>query len=370
MIKNQNWLKLIAVTFAVAPFVAANADDLLGGKRGGGGGSGSGSGSGTRGGGNSGGGGKKQEEPPKKSDDRGRDGGSRSTGGSSSGGSGTTSSGGRVVQDRGNGGDGQLNNRRSQGRSGTSQYGTNSNGATRSNGARIVVDDQVPNYSDARRQANREENVRVVNNSRHQYRSGYYHYNQNWCDDDFTYPFYSFTYNNNCALSPWYSYSHLPAYVSYRRVSFDDCFELRIGLDFGYRWEYRRSYDRYSNTYDLDRAVANIDQAFDQSDTRRIGSMIPRRDRVTIRTRWERPYTLNSDDFYDMMEDLIENTRTRNYHIRNVRHDRGWGTVQVTAEHVYQDGWRKTRTNWHTYTLQDTGRGYQIIEFSVSDRGF
>lgn len=388
----------MAAMTLIAPTVATFAiDDLLGGGRGGGKGGGGGqSGGGKSGGGGNSGGGKSNG------------GGSQSGGGKSSGGGGGQLGGGRgnggggapvrdnppPNRDRGNGSAGQGNtrgnsnggrdviivpdrgrpNQTNEGRTGQSQYKGSNNGSSRGANSRDYVNVRdIPSYSDIRRQAGHDENVRISRggNTFYQYRTGYYHHDQHWTDRHFTYPHYSFQHGNNSVLSPWYNYSFLPGYVNTARISFDNHWNLRVDLNLNYRWQARTRYDRRSDSYQLDEAVAAIDRAFDRDDPRIIGDLIPRRDRVTIRSRWERPYTIGSDDFYDMIADLIQNSRTRNYHIRNVQYDRGWTTVRVTAEHVYTDAWRNQRTAWHSYTLEADRRGYyQIVEFAINDDSF
>ncbi|MBL8049210.1 MAG: hypothetical protein JNJ45_11070 [Chthonomonas sp.] len=385
----------MAAIVLVAPTMASFAmDDLLGGGRGGGGkGNGNGGGGNSQGGGSSqgggkgnGGGGSSQGGGKGNGGGGNSQGGGSSSGGTRGGGSGTVpvrdnppardggSRSGRdpiIVPDRG------RPQQTSQGRSGQSTYKGNNNASVRGSNTRDYVQVQdIPSYSDIRRQANREESVRVnrggYNNGNNvRWRTGYYHYDPYWSDSNFSYPFYSFSVNNGCALSPWYSYSYLPGYVSTTRISFDNCWNLRVDLGYTYRWEARSRYDRRSDSYGVDMAVSAIDRAFDKDDPRIIGELIPRRDRVTIRSRWERPYSLGSDDFYDMMADLIENSRTKNYHIRQVQHDRSCSTVRVTAEHIYYDAWRNQRTAWHSYTLEEGRYGnYQIVEFAINDGQF
>ncbi|MCE9560230.1 MAG: hypothetical protein K8R88_14925 [Armatimonadetes bacterium] len=362
------------MVLSVAPLTLAFAqDDLLGKKRGGGNSGGSNSGGSDRGG-------------SKGSDSKGsgssggrQSGGSGSSGGSVGSGRGGSQDNGGSNRERNTGGSQQRdpiivrdrdNSQARTGRSGQAQYKSQNNG--RANGGRDVqIVQDVPDYNNSiRRQAGREENVRVQRNQ-YQYRSGYYSYNNNWRDNNFSYPYYSFNYGNNCALSPWYSYTNMPGYITIGRISFNNVFELSFNCNNNYRWSYKSRYDRYSSTYELDRAVASIDSAFDRADSSRLEDLIPSRGRVTIRSRWERPYTVDTNDYFDMMADLIESTRTRRYNITSVNYgERDYGTVRVTAEHVFTDGYGNQRTNYHCYTLEKSGRHYEIVEFQSSDRRF
>jgi len=338
-------------------------DGTLGGHRGGdknnGGGTrggGSTNGGSTNGGGRSGGG----------STNNG--GGTRSGSGSSSGGGwgngqSQNNGGGRgdrpvtVVEDR----DGSRS--RVPGRSGTPSYGSNNNQG-RSGRGNSGFNQQIPSYNSIPTQANREERVR--SNSR-VYRNGYVFYNNTWCDDNFSYAFYRFNYQQDCRISPFYYYPHLPGYVSSARINFGHLFSISFRWDDNcrYDWRYRDTYDRWADNADLDYAVRDLKRAFERNDMRALGRLVPRRGDITVRTRWEQPYNLRSDDFYDMMQDMVGNTRTRSYNV--IRVDARNHYARVLTEHVFTDSFGSSRSAYHWYTLQDDGYGYQIKEFRTDD---
>lgn len=208
----------------------------------------------------------------------------------------------------------------------------------------------------------REERFRV---NRNNWRTGYYHYYNNWCDDYFWFNWYVFDpfRSSNCYVSPWYYYPHLPAYVNRRCGVF-----LTINLSpwYGtyYNWRRPAYYDYgYSNynSYDysaLDYAVEDIRQAFQNMDRRAISRLIPTRDRVAIFVDGEYTYSMEPRDFEDFMLDAIEGTRTTRYEITRV--ERRGREAEVQARHEYEDPWGRRAVVYHHFRLEDV-RGYYVI---------
>lgn len=356
--KLNSWICLLATTALIAPSASAFADDLLGGH---GGQKGGGSGGSQSGGGRNSG---PTSPPPNRDRDRG---GNQGSGGNSNQNSGSGRRSDPInVPDRGN--SKSNNNEARTTRTGRNSYQGSNNGRS-NNGRDIVVVRDIPSYSDVRRQARNDERVRVVRNYDN-CRVGYVHYDPYWSDRNFGYGYYGFRPNDNCVFSPWYSYSYMPGYVSAARLRFDNCWHLNVDLSFRFDLSSNRrtNYNRYDR--DVDMAVRSIDKAFDDDQPRYLDDVVGRRSWVTIRSRWERPYTISSDDYYDMMADLIETSRTKSFHIRDVRTDRSGSTVRVLAEHIYYDAWRNQRSAWHSYTLEGGRNGYQIVEFAINDGRF
>ena len=351
--------RILALTMVALLATAAIADDsLLGGKKGGG-----------KGGGGSSGGSKS-----------GGSGGSKSDGGSKSGGS---TSGGRV-SDRDSGGPsprgggsttssqggssrGDSDLMGGRGRTGPARYGSNSNGnsATRSSDGRNS-DRDLNRYRDfesvdeneASRRARRE------NRTEPNYRSGYYHYDSRWNDNSFCYPYYSFDYRDECDVSPWYPYPHLPGYVSNVRIS------VRLPQwRFTYEdeecdFEYEDRYDRDDRDYGLYSTTRDLVRIFERRDLRLLNSLIPRRGVVVIKADGRRGYAISTEDFYDLMYDNIYSTKTRRYEI--VRMTRGWGGAKVVARHEFEDPWRRKISVYHQYILEEAGWDrYNIVEFGT-----
>lgn len=330
-----------------------------GGSSGGGGlgrgGSGSGGGSQppVRGGGSSGG-----SQPPV------RGGGSNGQPPVRGGGSTTSGSGGLI---------GRGSSNSTGGRTGQPNYGSVSNiNNGRSNNYQTPPPPVITRGSAISREANREGGriERTYNPDHH--RRGYYHYNRNWRDDNFCYPYYVFDYSHRSYPSPFYFYPHLPGYVSVLRIDFDFVSFTYIQGN-RYNWHYGRydnswgNRDDYNRHYsrDLDFAVDDIYDSFRRADMRYIEDLIPYRGWVNIEVDRYAQYRINSDDYYDMMRDLVEGTDTTDYRIRRVNNWRGGASIE--AEHVYRDPFGRTQRVRHQYGLQDTGRGYVISHFRIDN---
>ncbi len=391
---------LFAATLALGTS-AAFADDLLGkGGKGGGGGTGGGGSappppvkSGGGGGGNS------SPPPPVRSgggNSGGNSGGSSGQGGLGRGGGGGNTQGGGSGNSRGNtGGTSQDRDRNSgnvllggsrdqnsrppeltgrgnndSSRSGRVTYGSSSNvnrGQTRNGSFDIPEAPRVGSNSPLSRETNRERNgiERVTGN----YRNGYYQYNNNWRDDNFWYPHYQFSYTNNCYPSPWYYYPNLPGYVSTVRI---DLGFIKFSWSEGSTYNYRyggTSYDddwswgnsRNNTNRDLDNAVDDIYDSFRRGSVRNMSSLIPSRGYINIEIDNYIQYRIGSDDFYDLLTDLVETTYTTDYRIKRVRSWRGGASVE--AEHSYRDPWGRTLRTSHWYGLEEGRRGYEITSF-------
>lgn len=215
------------------------------------------------------------------------------------------------------------------------------------------------------REVRNSDNIRRNDNNR--YRSGYYHYDTRWVDNNFCYPYYRFSYTPDCYPSPFYYYGHLPAYVTYTRIQIGGItFDFRSGSS--YRWRQVRYDDwgRYdwgynSNQNDADLAVSDIREAFRRGSARFISNMIPRNGRITAELEDNGRYTLSADDFYDMMQDLVEGTRTHDYAIEDVRVNRN--QLTIVARHDFEDAWGGNDRVYHTYGLEKTRYGYEIVFF-------
>lgn len=249
-----------------------------------------------------------------------------------------------------------------QGRSGTVDYRTQNNVTDLSRRRDPIRVESAPapraTRSSLEGMVRREENVRTTT-----YRAGYVHYDSRWRDDDFCYPYYDFRYDSRrSVVSPWYSYPHLPPYLDQRRVTFIfdwptwDCPDR-------YDWSYRDRYDSRSSTFAVDSAIADIVRGFTRRDLRAIGRLVPRRETVWVSAENGERYRLGSDDFYDMVVDMIEQTRTRDYEVVEVR--RGRSDVRVMARHEFEDTWGRRCAVYHEYTLQWDGRDYSIVQFGT-----
>ncbi len=198
------------------------------------------------------------------------------------------------------------------------------------------------------------------------YRSGYWHYDPYWCDDDFWFGWYVFNpYQYRCVASPWYYYPHLPGYLNYSCVRVVQISLLPWG---GSYYDYRPS--RYGSGYyrdsDLDDAIDDLVRAFEDSDRRALGRLVPRRGDVSIFVDGAYQYSMDSERFYDLMQDNVYATRTRRYEI--VRVETWRDEAEVTARHEFTDAWGQRTSVYHWYRLSRDSRGYVITRFGTSDR--
>lgn len=214
----------------------------------------------------------------------------------------------------------------------------------------------------------REENVRRRGNI---YRTGYYHYDPYWCDDFFWFSRYIFDpFRTRCVVSPWYWYASLPGYLNYSCVRI-----LTIPV---YTWQgnwysYRRPsnwgyYDQYYRRSELDYALDDLISSFENQDRRALSRLIPRSGRVHLYANGRYDYSLEADDYYNLMLDGIFNVDTRRYEVVSVETYRD--EVEVTARHDFSDPWGRRTSVYHWYRLQEDRRGYVITSFGTSDRGW
>jgi len=217
----------------------------------------------------------------------------------------------------------------------------------------------------------RSDNIRVNSG----WRNGYCGYSNSWNDNYFNYPFYSFNWSrNDCAISPWYWYSHLPGYINRNRCRFDrPTFQIIVNLNYdwspifspGYRYnDYGYGYGRNERNWGLDRAIEDIVEAFLYGEFRVLSDLLPRRGDVYVTIDQGYQYSLQSDDFYDLMVDNLSTTRTQRYKIISAR--TGRGTARIVAEHEFTDPWGRRQLVYHTFGLLEDSRRFTIAEFSSS----
>ena len=393
---KNGFLKTMAVLAVLGTLgaMAAPQSGPMGPRRPPGGGGGGGGGGGTGGGG--GGGGRPQVDPPpsrrndpppsRRNDPppgnpfpsgggTRNDGGSRSDDGPRGTRGGSQGGGGGVTIIRGEGPRGSRPNISS--RSGRVQYGTTNNYGTRTIRVGNVRIEQAPILIDngvLSSRVNRSERIGIFRGG---LRSGYYHYNPNWCDDWFVYPHYvfdPFAWNRNCYVSPWYYYASLPAYLNPTRVVVINNFPTANW--YGQPYRYQRYDNRWDNGWgrndrnDLDDALEDLTEAFERADRRTAGRLIPRGGHVNIYNDGRYGYSLSADDFYDLFMDGLHNNDTRRYEIVNVELSQRGDSARVAARHEIVDPWGNRQTIWHQIYLERERRDFVIREFGTStDRG-
>ncbi|HVL37892.1 MAG TPA: hypothetical protein VM328_00750 [Fimbriimonadaceae bacterium] len=256
---------------------------------------------------------------------------------------------------------------RPQSRSGQVNYGSINN--DQRGRERPVTIDRAPidvRNGSLQYQVLREERISI----NRPYRSGYVHYDHRWRDDYFCYPYYQFVpVYNNCVVSPWYYYPHLPGYIVIGRIQ---PIQFAIWSWQGTPYQWRRTtthyYGGYDNLYwnrnDLDYALDDLVQAFERQDVRTLGRLVPRQGRVNIALEGNYGYSLHVDDFYDMLADVALSSRTNRYWIEDVRTWRD--SANVLARHEYVDPWGRRTSLYHMFRLEAERGGYVIRDFGTS----
>jgi hypothetical protein len=212
-------------------------------------------------------------------------------------------------------------------------------------------------------QVRREDNVRISNRS---WRTGYYHYRRDWCDDNFWFNWYVFDpFRDPCYVSPWYYYRHLPGYVSYRCAT---VVSISLSPFYGtvYNWYRPSRWDDYSyrRASDLDYALEDISRAFERVDRRALRRLIPQNDRIAIFVDGRYNYSMVPEDFEQFMIDAIEGTYTDRYSITRV--ERKGREAEVTARHDYTDSYGQRETVYHWFRLEEERGNYVIRRFGTS----
>jgi hypothetical protein len=213
------------------------------------------------------------------------------------------------------------------------------------------------------------------------YRNGYYHYDRRYQDDWFSYPHYVFNpwQYDRYVCSPWYYYPSLPPYLNSTRIII-----INAGWP-SYNWsgnpyQWTRRNDNWNDRYDrndrndrygrdrgeLDYALDDLQDAWERTDFRAIGRLIPRRGNVNMYFDGRYSYSLDVNDFYDLFVDGIENVKTTRYDVVEVQRGRN-GTARIVAKHEFVDPWNNRNTTYHQYFLEEDGRGYVIREFGTSN---
>jgi hypothetical protein len=211
---------------------------------------------------------------------------------------------------------------------------------------------------------------------RGEYRHGYVQYDRNWNDNRFYYPHYAFDYRPGYFVSPWYGYSAFPGYIEPYRCSNVISVNFGWGLGIHYIWDsysnhLSLSYNegryrdyRAHDSYALDRSSTELREAFNRRDIHVIDNMLPRGYSVDIDMDGRPSYALSSDDFYDLMRDVVENTQTDDYIVRDVYENGSQATV--VADHYYRDadGVRQHQKHW--FGLQLTDGHYRVVSFRTT----
>jgi len=211
------------------------------------------------------------------------------------------------------------------------------------------------------------------------WRQGYYHYNRNWRDDNFFYGFYSFgplAFQSLC-FSPWYAYPFLPAYLNPSRAIFLQSYVspwdwydgtvINFGFNQNQRWNDDRGFGNdHFQREDVRNSIDDLTDGFERKDRRALTRLVPRRGDVAIFKDGRYDYSVNSNDFYDLLNDLSSNAETNRYEVVEVRYLRN--SVRLSTRHSYTDPWGNRQDVFHQIYMESERNGYVIKEFGTSSR--
>jgi hypothetical protein len=250
-------------------------------------------------------------------------------------------------------------------RSGSVNYGSVHNQAGRARAQGTVIAD-APLVASNRGiviDAHREDRVRRADEG---YRSGYWFYDPRWTDDCFWYPYYGFVWSDGrCVPSPFYFYGHLPPYIQIVRVGLGSFSYFHCAGPCGGKRDWHGR-DRADRDRDLDEAVRGIEDSFRHRRMRSLSNVAPERGTVLIELESQGRYQISADDFYDLLRDAVETTRTVSYDIERVCIDGDRATV--VGRHRFIEPWGGVAVQWHTYGLERHWRGFEIRFFKTSRR--
>lgn len=210
------------------------------------------------------------------------------------------------------------------------------------------------------------------------WRTGYCHYNTGWNDNFFFFPNYCFNpwqggVNVNVVISPWYLYPFLPGYLNCNTVvvsSYRSPWIWNTGAVYVYDdrgWDNRWGWNDSRRNVDLDNSLEDLRDGFERYDRRSLGRLVPRNGQVAIMRDGRYDYSMNADDFYDLINDLSSNAETNSYRVEQVRTYRD--SARVVMLHDYNDPWGRRQRVYHSMLLQRESRGQMVIrEFETNDR--
>lgn len=187
---------------------------------------------------------------------------------------------------------------------------------------------------------------------------------------------------NNFVISPFYWYPFVPGYLNFGNVFVGNwvspwAWNLGVVYNWNDGWNnnfnggWNNNWDntnRWNNRRDaeLDYALEDIEMAFQRGDQRSLDRLVPQNGRIAIMRDNRYDYSINSQDFYDMLNDLTGSSQTRRYRIAEVRTQRN--SARILASHDFTDPWGNRQTVWHTYYLEFERDGYVVREFGSSNR--
>lgn len=205
----------------------------------------------------------------------------------------------------------------------------------------------------------RSENISVHN----RWRNGYYSYWCDWRDDYFYYPYYCYQpVSSGCFVSPWYYYIHLPGYLTPRRCVILNA-PIVVWVGQPYNWTCPSTGPSYYQYSELDYAIDDLVRGWERGERRALNRLIDRNGNVDVFLDGRYAYSLDPEDYYDLMWDAINYTDTVEYRIFDVKTWRD--EVEFKARHEFYDPWHQRQVVYHTYRLKEDRYGYRIVRFGT-----
>lgn len=203
------------------------------------------------------------------------------------------------------------------------------------------------------------------------WRTGYCHYNNNWNDSYFWYPNYCFSPfgNVNIVISPWYSYTFLPGYLNCTSVYVTN-YRGYWGWNTGFVYSYNSydngwDYNNNSTNRELNYSIDDLQDGFENRDFRALDRLVPERGQIAIYRDGRYDYSINADDFADLLNDLSSNANTNRYRILETRTNRN--SARISALHEYTDQWGNRQRVYHSIYLENERGNMVIREFGTSN---
>lgn len=192
-------------------------------------------------------------------------------------------------------------------------------------------------------------------------RIGYVQYHNRFKDRWFFYGGYSFWPFSPVVCSPWYYYPQLPPYLLLSVVFISN--PPAYVQPTVYNWAEPSPEVTYG---ELDYAIEDIVNAFEDHDLRAIDRLIPEDGDVAIFLDGTYSYSVRASDFRDILHDSVSDVRTTGYHVLSVNRYSG-GSALVEGQHNTIDPWGDRQTIYQRIRLVREGGYWVIREFGTSE---
>jgi|GEM_PF-1626369 len=200
------------------------------------------------------------------------------------------------------------------------------------------------------------------------WRYGYY---APWLPVGFGFAFglYCFTpFTTPCYVSPWYYYPCLPAYVPESAVTVVPDYYCPWNIGAPYAYQPDAGDESYGDPA-LNEAIQDITTVFAQMKPDAIHDVLPDGGQVAIFTDGKYDYSLNAEDFHNMVADNASITPTISFEVQSVRKT-GDGEAEVRCVHAFKNEDGSSDRVYQEYRLQEREGRYQITDFMTSHTPF